>query len=57
MTKLRVREKQVVEELRKIKEDRDAIVEKLVKEIIVLKAKDLLTKKLAIEEYKSSYDF
>ena len=57
MTELRVREKQVVEELRKIKEDRDAIVEKLVKEIIVLKAKELLAKKLAIEEYKSSYDF
>ena len=40
-----------------MKEDRDATMERLEKEITELKEKKVLTKKSAIKEYKSSDDF
>ncbi|GFZ20830.1 hypothetical protein Acr_28g0015350 [Actinidia rufa] len=48
---------QVVDELKKIKENRDATVERLEKEMAELKKNEALAKKLAIEEHKSSDDF
>ena len=51
------REQQDIEELRKTKEDRDATMERLEKEVFELKKKEVLIKKSAIEEYKSSNDF
>ncbi|XP_057490042.1 uncharacterized protein LOC130776032 isoform X1 [Actinidia eriantha] len=60
MDELKVREQQVTEELSKVKDDREAIAEKLVKlEMVVveLRSKEAHSKKLAIEEFKSSDDF
>ncbi|GFY89061.1 hypothetical protein Acr_06g0010010 [Actinidia rufa] len=48
---------QAIEKLRKMKEDQDATVERLKKEIAELQKKEVLVKKSAIQEYKSSDDF
>ena len=40
-----------------MKKDRDSTVKKIEKEIVELKANDVLAKKSAIEEFKSSDDF
>ena len=50
-------EQKAIEELKKMKEDRDATVEKLEKDIVELKEKEVLAKKSSIEEYKSLDDF
>ena len=50
MAKLGAREQQVVEELRKVKKDQDAIIERLKTEVAELKEKSVLAKKSAIEE-------
>ena len=49
MDKLGAREQQAIEELRKTK-DQDATMERLEKEVVELKEKELLAKKSAIEE-------
>ncbi|GFS34951.1 hypothetical protein Acr_00g0036950 [Actinidia rufa] len=48
------REQRVIEEMKKMKEDRDATVERLEAELTELKKKEALTKKSAIEGYMSS---
>ncbi|PSS08050.1 Transporter MCH1 [Actinidia chinensis var. chinensis] len=48
---------EVVDELRKLREERDATVDGLEKEVAELKKKEVLAKKSAIQEYKSSNDF
>ncbi|GFS34940.1 hypothetical protein Acr_00g0036860 [Actinidia rufa] len=50
-------EQQAAEELKKMREDQDATVEGLEKEVAYLKKKEVLAKKFAIQEYKSSNDF
>ncbi|GFZ14144.1 hypothetical protein Acr_24g0003340 [Actinidia rufa] len=45
-----------IEDLRKMKEDRDATVERLEKEFAELQKKEVLAKKSTIKEYKSSDD-
>ena len=50
LAELGVREQQAIDELQKTKEDRDATVARLEKEMVELKKK-------AIDEYKSSNDF
>ena len=57
LAELGVLEQHIVEELRKTKEDRDATVSRLEKEIADLKVNEVLAKMSSIEEYKSSYDF
>ncbi|GFZ18506.1 hypothetical protein Acr_27g0002450 [Actinidia rufa] len=57
VAKLEAREQQVVEEIKKTNEDHNAAVARLKKEVAELKEKSILTKKSAIEEYKSSDDF
>ncbi|GFY92755.1 hypothetical protein Acr_08g0011510 [Actinidia rufa] len=52
-----VLEQQDLEDHRKMKEDQDATVERLEKEVAKLKKKEVLAKKLAIHEYKSLDDF
>ncbi|GFY90863.1 hypothetical protein Acr_07g0010590 [Actinidia rufa] len=46
-----------IDELRKLREEQDATVEGLEKEVTELNKKEVLTKKSAIQEYKSSDDF
>ncbi|GFZ06652.1 hypothetical protein Acr_18g0008220 [Actinidia rufa] len=48
---------QAIDELKKMKEDRDVIVERLEKEITELKKKEVLAKESAIKEYKTSDNF
>ena len=57
MAELRVREQQAIKELQKMKEDRDTASQRLKKEIAELKTREVLAKKSAIEEYKTSDDF
>ncbi|GFY94104.1 hypothetical protein Acr_09g0005500 [Actinidia rufa] len=57
VAELRTREQHAIKELRRMKEDRDAAVERLEKEVAELKYKEALAKKSAIEEYKSLDDF
>ncbi|GFS38022.1 hypothetical protein Acr_00g0055190 [Actinidia rufa] len=57
VAELKSREQHAIEKIRWMKEDRDAIVERLEKEVIELKEKETLAKKSAIEEYKFSYVF
>ncbi|GFZ05347.1 hypothetical protein Acr_17g0009190 [Actinidia rufa] len=54
---LGAQEQKAIEELKKMREDRDATIQKLKKENAELKAKEILAKNSAIEEYKSSDDF
>ncbi|GFY85266.1 hypothetical protein Acr_04g0000040 [Actinidia rufa] len=51
------REQKAIKELKRMKEDRDATIQKLEEENTELKVKEVLTKKSIIEEYKSSDDF
>ena len=60
MAKLKVQNRQAVEELDKAKDERDAIADKLVKlEMLVteLRDRDAHSKKLAVEEFKFSDNF
>ncbi|GFZ14574.1 hypothetical protein Acr_24g0007640 [Actinidia rufa] len=57
LLKLGIREQQIVNELKKTKEDRDATLERFEKEVAELKKKEALIKKLVIEKYKSLDDF
>ena len=50
LAEFRVREQQALDELKKTKEDRDATMGRLEKQVA-------LAKKIAIEEFKSSDDF
>ena len=57
VTELRAEKQHVIKELRRMKEERDANLEKLQKEVAELKENEPLTKESAVEEYKPSNDF
>ncbi|GFS30394.1 hypothetical protein Acr_00g0011680 [Actinidia rufa] len=57
LAELRAKEQHAIKEFRNANENRDATMERLKKEVAELKEKSVLTKKSAIEEYKSSDDF
>ena len=57
LAKLRISEQHVIDELKKMKEDRDATMARLEAEVAELKKSETLVKKKAIKEFKSSNDF
>ena len=57
VAELEAKKQHVVEELKRMKEDHDATLERHEKEMAELKEKKTLAKTSAIEEYKSSNDF
>ena len=57
MAKIGVREQQATEDLQKVKDEWDATINKLEKEISKLKNREVVTRKSDIEEYKSFNGF